>query len=57
MPWLKPLKEVVLNHVLVKFGSDEQTRRVIGHIQQDGTCWCGETTWQGHVAMRISVSS
>jgi len=51
------LNEVVLNRVLVKFGSDEQTRRVIRHIQEDGTCWCGETKWQGHVAMRISVSS
>jgi glutamate/tyrosine decarboxylase-like PLP-dependent enzyme len=51
------LNEVVLNQVLVKFGSDELTRRVIRHIQEDGTCWCGETKWQGHVAMRISVSS
>jgi glutamate/tyrosine decarboxylase-like PLP-dependent enzyme len=50
------LNEVVLNQVLVKFGSDELTRRVIRHIQEDGTCWCGETKWQGHVAMRISVS-
>jgi glutamate/tyrosine decarboxylase-like PLP-dependent enzyme len=51
------LNDVVLNQVLVKFGSDEQTRRVIRQIQEDGTCWCGETKWQGHVAMRISVSS
>jgi len=51
------LNEVVLNQVLVKFGSDEQTRRIIRHIQEDSTCWCGETKWQGHVAMRISVSS
>jgi hypothetical protein len=26
-------------------------------VQSDGTCWCGGTVWQGHVAMRISVSS
>ena len=51
------LNEVVLNQVLVEFGDEEQTRRVIKGIQQDGTCWCGETKWQGHVAMRISVSS
>ena len=25
-------------------------------IQADGTCWCGGTVWQGHTAMRISVS-
>jgi hypothetical protein len=30
---------------------------VIAGIQADGTCWCGGTVWQGHTAMRISVSS
>ena len=33
------------------------TRRVVAAIQRDGTCWCGPTVWQGHTAMRISVSS
>jgi len=33
------------------------TRRVIRDIQSDGTCWCGGTQWQGHTAMRISMSS
>jgi glutamate/tyrosine decarboxylase-like PLP-dependent enzyme len=51
------LNEVVLNQVLVMFGDAERTRRVIAGIQQDGTCWCGETVWQGQTAMRISVSS
>lgn len=51
------LNDVVLNQVLVKFGDEEQTKQVIRRIQADGTCWCGETKWQGHVAMRISVSS
>jgi glutamate/tyrosine decarboxylase-like PLP-dependent enzyme len=51
------LNEVVLNQVLVSFGSPEVTRRVIARIQEDGTCWCGGTVWQGHTAMRISVSS
>jgi len=51
------LNEVVLNQVLVTFGDAERTRRVIAGIQQDGTCWCGETVWQGQTAMRISVSS
>ncbi|MBV9157250.1 MAG: aspartate aminotransferase family protein [Acidobacteriaceae bacterium] len=50
------LNDVVLNQVLVSFGSPEQTRRVIAEIQRDGTCWCGGTQWQGHTAMRISVS-
>ncbi len=51
------LNEVVLNQVLVSFGDAETTRRVIAAIQQDGTCWCGGTLWQGKTAMRISVSS
>ena len=51
------LNDVVLNQVLVSFGSDEDTRRVIAGVQSDGTCWCGGTQWHGHAAMRISVSS
>ncbi|HEY2895842.1 MAG TPA: aminotransferase class V-fold PLP-dependent enzyme [Gemmatimonadaceae bacterium] len=51
------LADVVLNQVLVSFGDDETTRRVIAGIQVDGTCWCGGTVWQGRTAMRISVSS
>ena len=51
------LNEVVLNQVLVSFGSAETTIRVIETIQADGTCWCGGTVWQGRTAMRISVSS
>ena len=54
---LQVLNEVVLNQVLVSFGSAEETRRVIADVQNDGTCWCGGTQWQGHTAMRISVSS
>jgi glutamate/tyrosine decarboxylase-like PLP-dependent enzyme len=51
------LNDVVLNQVLVAFGDAETTTRVIAAIQEDGTCWCGGTVWQGHTAMRISVSS
>ena len=51
------LNEVVLNQVLVSFGSPEKTLRTIERIQTDGTCWCGLTVWQGKTAMRISVSS
>ncbi len=51
------LNEVVLNQVLVKFGDAETTRQVIAAIQEEGTCWCGGTVWQGQTAMRISVSS
>lgn len=49
--------DVVLNQVLVSFGDDARTRRVIEAIQRDGTCWCGEGVWRDRVSMRISVSS
>ncbi len=51
------LNEVVLNQVLVSFGSDETTRRVVAAVQAEGTCWAGGTVWHGHAAMRVSVSS
>lgn len=51
------LNDVVINQVLVSFGPPAVTRRVIEAVQQDGVCWCGGTLWQGHTAMRISVSS
>ncbi len=51
------LNEVVINQVLVSFGKPEVTRHVIRRIQEEGTCWCGGTVWQGKAAMRISVSS
>ena len=41
------LNDVVFNQVLVSFGSAETTLRVIDAIQEDGTCWCGGTVWQG----------
>lgn len=51
------LNEVALNQVLVSFGPAETTRQVIAALQEDGTCWCGGTVWQGQTAMRLSVSS
>jgi glutamate/tyrosine decarboxylase-like PLP-dependent enzyme len=51
------LNEVELNQVLVAFGDDATTARVIAGVQTDGTCWCGGTRWHGRAAMRISVSS
>lgn len=52
----KILNDVVLNQVLVSFGDAVKTQRVIQELQEDGTCWCGVTVWQGRTAMRISVS-
>jgi glutamate/tyrosine decarboxylase-like PLP-dependent enzyme len=56
------LNDVVLNQVLVRFHAadgdhDAHTSRVVQRVQQDGTCWLSGTTWNGHEAMRISVSN
>jgi glutamate/tyrosine decarboxylase-like PLP-dependent enzyme len=51
------LNDVVINQVLVSFGRPEVTQEVIRRVQEDGSCWCGGTVWQGKTAMRISVSS
>jgi len=51
------LNDVVLNQVLVAFGDDETTGRVLEGVQSGGVCWCGGTTWHGRRGMRISVSS
>jgi glutamate/tyrosine decarboxylase-like PLP-dependent enzyme len=51
------LNDVVINQVLVSFGTPERTLRTVSRLQQEGTCWCGSTVWQGHTAMRISISN
>jgi glutamate/tyrosine decarboxylase-like PLP-dependent enzyme len=51
------LNEVVINQVLVSFGSPEKTKAVISRVQEESICWCGGTEWQGKAAMRISISS
>ncbi|CAN5852515.1 pyridoxal-dependent decarboxylase [soil metagenome] len=49
--------QIELNQVLVSFGSDDRTNRIVAAVQQDGTCWAGGTTWRGRRYMRISVSN
>jgi glutamate/tyrosine decarboxylase-like PLP-dependent enzyme len=64
-PRIRLLNEVVLNQVLVQClpadgdesGADTLTDRVVALLQDEGTCWVGGTTWQGHRAIRISVSN
>ncbi len=51
------LNDVVLNQVLVGFGSDRRTDAVIDAVQRGGECWMGGTTWRGQRLMRISVSN
>lgn len=49
--------EVELNQVLVRFGDDETTMRVLRGVQSSGEAWMGATEWDGRKAIRISVSS
>jgi glutamate/tyrosine decarboxylase-like PLP-dependent enzyme len=51
------VNDVVLNQVLVGFGDDERTDRVVEAVQHEGTCWLGATTWHGRRLMRVSVSN
>jgi len=48
--------DVVLNQVIVDFGDPARTGAVVAAAQDEGTCWCGPTTWRGQPAMRVSVS-
>ena len=50
------VNDVVLNQVLVRFDDDDDvTAEVVEHVQADGTCWLGSSSFRGHVVMRISV--
>ncbi len=51
------VNDVVLNQVLVSFGHDQRTDRIIDDVQRSGVCWMGATNWHGQRLMRISVSS
>jgi glutamate/tyrosine decarboxylase-like PLP-dependent enzyme len=51
------LNEVVLNQVLFRFATDEQTNDVLRRVQQGGAAWMGGTTWDGRAAIRFSVSN
>jgi len=51
------VNDVVLNQVLVSFGDDDRTDRVIDRVQRSGECWMGATTWHDQRLMRISVSN
>lgn len=51
------LNEVVFNQVLVSCYSEEATQKVLAYLQQSGEYWMGSTSWQGKVAIRMSVCS
>ncbi|WP_339864656.1 pyridoxal phosphate-dependent decarboxylase family protein [Paremcibacter congregatus] len=49
--------KVVLNQIVVSCGSASRTAQMIEAMQAEGTCWFGQTEWQGQKASRISISS
>jgi glutamate/tyrosine decarboxylase-like PLP-dependent enzyme len=49
--------DVVINQVMVGFGDDDTTKKVIRAIQEDGVLWAGATVWKGKTYMRLSCSS
>jgi glutamate/tyrosine decarboxylase-like PLP-dependent enzyme len=51
------LNEVVLNQVLFRFESDERTTAILSRVQQSGEAWMSGTVWDGHQAIRLSVSN
>jgi glutamate/tyrosine decarboxylase-like PLP-dependent enzyme len=51
------LNDVVLNQVLFRFATDEETTAALSAVQSDGDAWMSGTTWDGRPAIRISVSS
>lgn len=61
-PGVRILNEVVLNQVVVRFGSSDPaddllTGRVIERIQAEGTCFAAGAQWKGLWIMRLSVVS
>ena len=62
-PGIQVLNDVVLNQVIVNFGSGDakarkaSTEAVISRVQHDGTCFVGGAQWRDDWVMRISVIS
>ncbi len=54
-PGVMVMNDVVLNQVVVHFGSDAQTKAVVARVQADGVCFVGGAEWRGKQVMRISV--
>ena len=57
VPGVEVLNDVVLNQVLFRFGSDEQTAAKLAAVQRSGVAWMSGTAWAGRQAIRISVSN
>jgi glutamate/tyrosine decarboxylase-like PLP-dependent enzyme len=51
------LNRVLINQVLIRADTDEQTVAIMKAAQASGEVWFGATVWQSRPAFRISVSS
>lgn len=51
------LNRCLLNQVLVRADTDQQTIEIREAAQQSGLVWFGATVWEGRPAFRLSVSS
>jgi glutamate/tyrosine decarboxylase-like PLP-dependent enzyme len=56
-PGIDLLAPVTLNQVLLRIGEEDRTRRLVDTLNSSGSCWVTPTTWNGHSAVRISVSN
>ena len=57
LPGCELLNDVVINQVLFRFEDDESTLAALEAVQRSGEAWMGGTSWEGRVAIRVSVSS
>jgi glutamate/tyrosine decarboxylase-like PLP-dependent enzyme len=57
VPGVEILNDVVLNQVLFRFGTDDETAARLATVQRSGVAWMSGTTWAGRQAVRISVSN
>ncbi|HWJ44644.1 MAG TPA: pyridoxal-dependent decarboxylase, partial [Gaiellaceae bacterium] len=57
LPGVEVLNDVVLNQVLFRFASDEETDGVLERVQNAGDVWMSGTSWDGRRAIRVSVSN
>jgi glutamate/tyrosine decarboxylase-like PLP-dependent enzyme len=57
LPGVELLNDVVLNQVLFRFPSDEETDDVLQRVQDAGDVWMSGTSWDGRRAIRVSVSN
>jgi glutamate/tyrosine decarboxylase-like PLP-dependent enzyme len=57
LPGAELLNEVVLNQVLFRFETDEQTDEALRQVQASSRVWLSGSSWKGRKAIRVSVSN